>query len=279
MTSVAEILMRFWIVGDEQVRDVIGDFGNEGLRLDGGKGFQFCGDEIGALLVFGFERSVILAEEPIDGSDETNDFFLGDFHAAADGVGVRGIVLFRGVDEIFAAEEQAGALWTAKALAAGESDEIETHLSVVPEIGDRGNIGSGIVEAGDAVLVSDANPVFAGDFATFRGVEEMGHYGFVVEGFFVFVHGFNFDIANAAIAESVVVIVAVGFLDDDFVFEAGHIGGDADDGGFVAEGDAGSGADGECAGGTGSDESASTFQAFGKIRAGGILEFEEIDWV
>lgn len=59
---------------------------------------------------FGFKLGVILAEEPVDGGDQADDFFLGDFHAAADGVRVRRVVLLRRIDQILATEEQAGTL-------------------------------------------------------------------------------------------------------------------------------------------------------------------------
>ena len=122
------------VVSDEEMRDVIGYGRNEGFGVDRGEGFETGSDEVGTLLEFGFEGGVTLAQEPIHGGDETDDFFLGDFHAAANGVGVGGIVKLGGLDEILAAEEETGALGTTKAFAAGESDEIKTHLRVIPQI-------------------------------------------------------------------------------------------------------------------------------------------------
>src|SRR6201998_4153734 len=196
------------------MRDVVGNGGNEGFGVHGWKRFYASGDEVGALLEFSFEGGVILVEEPVDGSDQTDDLFLGHFHAAANRVGVGRIVLPGGVDEILATQEQAIALGTAETLATGESDEIEAHLGVIPEIGNWRNIGGGIVEAGNVVLVSDADPIFTGDFAVFGGIEELGHDGLVGKGLFVLLHSFDFDELSAAIADGVVVVVAMGFLDN-----------------------------------------------------------------
>ena len=90
-------------------------------------------------------------------------------------------------------------------------------MRVIPEIGNGRNIGGGVIEARDVVLVRDANPIFARDLAAFGSVEEVAHYGFVVEGFLVIVEGFDFHEARAAVAERMVVIVAMRFLDNDFV--------------------------------------------------------------
>ena len=127
------------------------------------------------------------------------------------------------------------------------------------------------------MLVSDADPVFAGDFAALGGIEEESHNGFVVEGAFVLVHGFDFDVASATVADGVVVIVAMRFLDDNFVFQAGHVRGDADNGGLVGEGNASGGTEGERGGSTGGDESGFTFEALREVIAGSIAKFEDVD--
>src|SRR5271165_477689 len=122
------------IVADQEMRDVIGNGRNESLGVYRGKSFDTGGDKVSTFLELRLEGGIFLAEEPVNGGEETHDFFLGNFQAAADGVGVGGIVELGSFDEILAAEEQAGALRTAKALAARKGDEIKTHLGVVPEI-------------------------------------------------------------------------------------------------------------------------------------------------
>src|SRR5262249_50255270 len=172
---------------------------------------------------------VILRQEPVHGGDEADDFFLGDFHTPADGVRVRSVVHLSGGDEILAAEQKPGALRAAQTFATGECHEVKAHLRVIPKIRNRGNIRSSVIETRNIVLVGDANPVFAGDFA-FGGVKEGGHDGFIVERFFVLVESFDFNKLDAAVAQSVVIVVTVSFLDDYFVFEAVEIGGYGKDG-------------------------------------------------
>jgi len=81
----------------------------------------------------------------------------------------------------------------------------------------------GVVKTGDAMAVGHANPVLAADLPAFRGVEEMRHHRAIVERGLVFPQGLDFDEADTAIGERVVVVVAVGLLDDDFGLEPGHV--------------------------------------------------------
>ena len=81
----------------------------------------------------------------------------------------------------------------------------------------------------------------------------------------------------AAVAESVVVAVAVGFLNDDFVLEAGKVGRNVEHRVGVAVCHAGGGANGKRSGGAGGHESGFAFETLGEISAGGLLEFVEVD--
>jgi hypothetical protein len=114
------------IVSDQQMRDVIGNRRNEDLCVDGGDGFYASSDQLGALPELGFESRIILTQEPIHGRHQSDHFFLRHFQTATHGVGVGRIVQLGGFDQILAPQQQAGALRTAKALAARKGDQIKT---------------------------------------------------------------------------------------------------------------------------------------------------------
>ena len=62
-----------------------------------------------------------------------------------------------------------------------------------------------------------AHPLFAADLALVGGVEEVRHHGPLIERGFVFLQRLHFRVANSAVAQGVIVLVAVGFLDNHFV--------------------------------------------------------------
>ena len=173
---------------------------------------------------FSMPSSVCESSQSTAATMPTN-LFLRDLHPAADAV-VRIVAPDRGGDEVLLAEKQAGVLRTADTLAAGKRDEVEAHLGVIPEIGNRRHVGGGVVEGRDVVGVGHADPVFAADLALLGGIEEMGHHGAVVEGRFVLLQGLDFDHFDAGAEHGVVIAVAVGLLNDDLVLEVGDFVGD-----------------------------------------------------
>lgn len=88
------------------------------------------------------------------------------------------------------------------------------------------------------MLMSDAHPVLAADLAPFRRVEEVSHDGVVVKGSLVIVQSLDLDKADAAIPDSVFVIVTMSLLDEDFIFEARHVRGNIVDGLLISQSDA-----------------------------------------
>ena len=104
------------------------------------------------------------------------------FMPAADGVAVRRRVQAGRGDQILPAEQQAGALRAAKALAAGERDEVEAHLRVLPQVLDRRHVGGGVVQRRNAVLLSELDELLVLDppFRVVVVVEEH-HRGLVVD--------------------------------------------------------------------------------------------------
>ncbi len=73
------------------------------------------------------------------------------------------------------------------------------------------------------MLMRYSNPVLAADSSFFGGVEEVGHHCFVRERLLVICHRLDFNEADAAVQQRVIIIVAMRFLNDDFVLQAGHI--------------------------------------------------------
>jgi hypothetical protein len=82
----------------------------------------------------------------------------------------------------------------------------------------RRNVGSGIIETRDSMLVSNAHPVFAADLA-FTGIKRVGHNAVIGESLFVLLERFHFDKANSAIAQSMVLSITMCFLNDYLVLK------------------------------------------------------------
>ena len=102
-------------------------------------------------------------------------------------------------------------------LASGESDQVETHLGVIPEIRNRRNVGSRVIETWDAMLVGHTHPVFAADLAL-TSIKKVGHHCAIGKSLLVLRKGFDFNKTDAAIADGMVVSIAMSLLNDDFVF-------------------------------------------------------------
>ena len=67
------------IVSDKQMGNVVGDGRDKNCSLDGGNFFDVLGDTIGTFAKLGLHGGIILAQEPIHGSDHADNVFLGDF--------------------------------------------------------------------------------------------------------------------------------------------------------------------------------------------------------
>ncbi len=229
------------------------------------------GNPLGAPAKLRFHARVGLGQKPVHRRNHADDLFLRDLQAASDGIGKRVVVLRGCIDEILFPQEQACVLRASYAFASGESNEVEPHLRIVPQIGDRRHIGSRVVKAGDAVLVRHTNPVFARDLPLLRGVKEKRHDRPVVKGSFVVLQGFDLDEADTAIPHRVIVAIAVRLLNDHFVLEAGQIGRNVVYRGSVREGHARGRAQRKRRGRAGGHHGGLTTKLAGQVLAGGLL--------
>ena len=62
-------------------------------------------------------------------------------------------------DQVLAPDQQSRALRPAHCFAAAESDEIVTHVGVVPKVRHRGRIRSSVVHAWNVVLLAELHPL------------------------------------------------------------------------------------------------------------------------
>src|SRR4029077_3116590 len=81
-----------------------------------------------------------------------------------------------------------------------------------------------IIEARHSVRMGDANPVFSADRSSISGIVELAHNGIAREGRLILLQGLHIDEANAAVAKSMIVAVAVSFLNDYLILETTHVG-------------------------------------------------------
>ena len=271
------------VPGEAEDGDVVGDGLLEEGGGEGGDVFDDGGDDVGAAGDLGFDASGGLGvEQPVDGGDHADDLLLGDLHAAA--YALTGAVVGGGeVDEVFSgAEKEASVLGASDAFAAGEGDEVEAHAGVLPEVFDGGHVGCGVEVAGDVVLMGDFEPRGLIELAGLRGVAVVGHDGGGGEGTFVVFEGFDGDDFYAAEVHGVVVLVAVGALDDDFVFgELSCADILRDVGGLAVVGvlHCGGGGEGEAGGGAVGDESGFAAEPLCDAGSGGGLQLVEADGV
>ena len=107
------------------------------------------------------------------------------------------------------------------------------------------------------MLVGDTHPVFAADLAL-TSIKKVSHHGAIGESQLVLRKGFHFHKANSAIADGMVVAIAMSLLNDDFVFQPAHVGGYVEDGGIVSHRDASCGSHHQSRGRAGGDESSFT---------------------
>ncbi len=258
------------------MRDMIRHRRNENLSLHRGNALEGVGNPLRALAVIGFHGGVVLGEEPVHGGHQADYFFFGDFHPAAHRIRVRRIVFSRGLDQVLSSQQQAGTLRTAQAFTSRKCDQVKSHLGVVPQVRNWGNIGSRVVETGHAVLVRHPHPVFAVD-VLLSGVEEVCHHRAVIEGLLVLLERFHFHKAHSAIADGVVIVIAMRLLHDDFIFQTIHVGRDAEDVRVVAGSNASGGPQRKRRRGPGRDQGAFAAQSLGEVLARGLVQFNQVD--
>ena len=156
---------------------------------------------------------------------QAQHLFLVHLHPATDRVGIRRTIQARGGDQIFSAQQQTAALRSTDALAAGERHEIETHACVLPQVLHGRDVGGGIVERGNAVLLSELCEFFVLDLTdTVVGIEEEHHRGVGIDRPFQILARFDFHHPHAAVANGMVVAEAVRLLDDGFTLHARQVG-------------------------------------------------------
>src|SRR3989442_3213629 len=138
---------------------MVGDLGHEKRRAHTGHFCDLPRDALQAVLPFFGERVVIFAEEKFQRLDHSDNFFFADFLTAAERVLVRAVVEQGICDQIFVADEQSSALRAANRFTSTESDEVVTHVGVIPEMRDGGCIGGPIVYAKEGGLPRPLRPL------------------------------------------------------------------------------------------------------------------------
>ena len=210
---------------------------NEYLSLHRRDALQRPGNALRPLAVIGFHGGVVLGQKPVHGRHQAHNFLFGDFHPAANRIRIWRIVFSGGLDQVLPPQQQAGTLRAAQALASGKRHQVKSHLSVVPQVRNRGNVGGRVVETWNAVFVGHPHPVFAAD-VLFSGIEEVRHHRALIEGLLVLLERFHFHEAHSAIADGVVIVIAMRLLHNDFILQAVHVGRNAENVRVVAGGNA-----------------------------------------
>src|SRR6266851_10500173 len=108
--------------------NVVRDLRDEYLCGHAGQGGGAAADRLGPALEFALFQGVIFLQVGLHGREHADYFFLVHLHAAADRIAIRRRIEAGRRDEILSTEEQAGALRSPEALAAGERHEVESHL-------------------------------------------------------------------------------------------------------------------------------------------------------
>ena len=118
---------------DVHVRNMVGDFRSRKGSCDPRNPGDLTRNIIEAALPFLVQGVVIFLQIRFQGLDHADDFFLTHFLAAAEGVFVRTVVEQSIGDQIFFADEQAGALRPANRFSTAESDEVVAHVREIPQ--------------------------------------------------------------------------------------------------------------------------------------------------
>src|SRR5690349_21918736 len=148
-----------------QSRDVIGDFRHVDLGFDARHGYCRVADELYLLFPLFPLGGMVTLEEQFNGNEHAEDLFIADFHAATNGVAIGGSVSQCCLDEVFASQQQACALWTTDSFSAGETHEIKSHLCVLPEVFNGWAVSRAVVESRDAVFLPDGHELLVADLA------------------------------------------------------------------------------------------------------------------
>ena len=204
---------------------VVRDRGHEDLGLHPGHRRRAAPDGLRAPFELASLAPMVLLQEQLQRHQHGQHLFLVHLHPPADRVAVRGSVQPGRLDEVLAAQEQAGALGSADALAPGERHQVETHAGVLPEIVHGRDVGGGVVEGGDGMLLSELGELLVLDppFAIHRVVEEH-HGGLLVDRPFQLLPGLHLHQPHSAVANRVLVAEAVGLLGDDLALHGGEVG-------------------------------------------------------
>ena len=120
------------------------------------------------------------------------------------------------------------------------------------------------------MLVGHTYPVFAADLAL-TSIKKVGHHCAIGKSLLVLRKGFDFNKTDAAIADGMVVSIAMSLLNDDFVFESVHVSRYVEDGGIVSRGDASCGSNHQSRGRSRGDQRSFTTQLFRQVGAGSLV--------
>ena len=185
-----------------------------------------------------FPFGIVVTLEPhFDGHQHTHGLFLADLEGAGEAVVGRAVDP-GGLNEVLAAEQQAGGLRTANALTAAIGDQRGTLGQV--DVGHGEDFGGGVDKDRDVALLGHVADHLGGKRAALGigSSENVDHGGARTEGRVKFLDGAGFDDTRADRADGGIVDVARMARDDDFVLgKAGEIG-QADVEVGVAAGDA-----------------------------------------
>src|SRR5207237_9412294 len=86
-------------------------------------------------------------------------FILADVQRAAERVFMRAVVEQRVSDEFLCPDQKARALWATNRFASAESDQVISHVGIVPQMGDGRRIRSGVVEGGNLIFMRQGHPL------------------------------------------------------------------------------------------------------------------------
>ena len=157
------------------------------------------------------------------------------------------------------------------------------HFGEAPQVLGRRKLCRGVDDDGHAMCVGDVDDGLQGQVAAAgHGALEPEDGGRLVgEGAFQFPFGrvqrrADLHELDAYLAHGVVVAVAVGAVDDDFVLEAGQVG-KLVDGGRVRAGDAGGGGQDEAGSRAGADIGGFVAREFGQPFADALLQLVQVD--
>ena len=230
------------------MRHSIGDFRYEGFRFHAAHRPHSVGDHLDALLPFAPLRGMVHLHILLDRHHHAQILFLIDFHAAPDRIAVRRPIQPRRRNQVLKPQQQAGALRTAQPFAAGNCHQVEAHFGIEGQVIHRRHIRRRVGESRDAVLFPQRGELRRLDFA--QGivlVQEHHHDRAIVDSPLEILPRLHFHESNPAVANGVVISVAVRLLNDHLGFHPRGVRQPADKF-LVGSCHAGCGPECECAG-------------------------------